>query len=156
MDSQISIHQTLAFPISSTKSPLVRLSRDYPPFNTSEAPSRKAAKASSSIIVEDGKLRLRVAVENILYAKAEHVYVGIYFSNEQRVIQRGSLAGLFVQLPANQFIQVHRSYIVNLRWVESWTKDTISIGGQEIPISRSRRQEVLAILSTNKKTEGIR
>lgn len=143
MNTQFSEYQTQVFPFSHSKSPLYKLHRDYNQVKTSTKHSNRVNSPSSSILIEDGKVQIRIAVENILFAKAEHVYVGIYFSNDQRVFQRGSLAGLLNQLPADQFLQVHRSYVVNLRWVESWTKDTISIGGKEIPISRARRSVVL-------------
>lgn len=150
MNSQLFTPQTPNLQIPHTKSPLFRLNRDYQQFNSPGRRSGKAAKAPSSIVIEDGKLSIRIAVENIVFAKAEHVYVGIYFSNEQRVIQRGSLAGLLIQLPEDQFMQVHRSYVINLRWVDSWTKDTVWIKGKEIPISRARCQEVLERLESRR------
>lgn len=148
MNTQFSEHQTQIFPFSNSKSPLYKLQQDYNQVKTATKRLNRGGSPSSSIVIEDGKVQIRIAVENILFAKAEHVYVGIYFSNDQRIFQRGSLAGLLNQLPADQFIQVHRSYVVNLRWVESWTKDTISIGGKEIPISRARRNDVIERLKS--------
>jgi DNA-binding LytR/AlgR family response regulator len=107
---------------------------------------RKDAKPASSIVVEDGKLRIRIAIQNIIFVRAEHVYCGIHFCNDQRIIQRGSLTSLAKQLPADGFMRVHRSYLVNLAWVEQWTKEELIIGKHRIPVARSRRREVFARL----------
>lgn len=115
-------------------------------------PSKQTSKGGyASIVVEKGKLQVSIAVENILFARAEHVYVNIFFSNNQRVVQRSSLSGLLGQLPNSEFLQVHRSFVVNLRWVESWTKETVTVGGKHIPISRSRRKDVLQRLALLRK-----
>ncbi len=91
----------------------------------------------------DGKLHVRLAVKDILYVQAEHVYARIYCSNQQRILQRISLSSLLSQLPADQFLQVHRSYVVNLDSVDSWSVELLFVDGTKIPISRNRRKEVI-------------
>lgn len=85
---------------------------------------------------------------SIAYVRAEHVYVEIYFGGNRRMLHRDSLAALMKTLPEEAFMQVHRSYIVNLKWVKGWRSDTLFIGDATIPISRNRRQEVVARLQS--------
>ncbi|MFI5131362.1 MAG: LytTR family transcriptional regulator DNA-binding domain-containing protein, partial [Chitinophagales bacterium] len=42
-------------------------------------------------------------------------------------------------LPGNLFKRIHRSYIISLNKIESYTADTVEVGGISIPIGRSYR-----------------
>jgi len=77
---------------------------------------------------------------SIAYARAEHIYVEIYFGGNRRMLHRDSLATLLETLPEEAFLQVHRSYVVNLKWVNGWRSDALFIGDAKIPISRNRRR----------------
>jgi DNA-binding LytR/AlgR family response regulator len=46
-------------------------------------------------------------------------------------------------LPAEQFIQVHKSYIVSISKVESIEGNCIRIASHDIPISRTIKEEVM-------------
>jgi len=85
---------------------------------------------------------------SIAYARAEHIYVEIFFGGNRRMLHRDSLAALLETLPEEAFMQVHRSYVVNLKWVKEWRSDALFIGDAKIPISRNRRQEVMARLQS--------
>ena len=45
------------------------------------------------------------------------------------------------------FFKCHRSYLCNLRHVESVTDGGVKIGGTEIPLSRLRKREFVAALT---------
>ena len=103
-------------------------------------------KEGQSIWVEKGKVRIRIPVHNILYVKAEHVYCRLFFPNDQRVLKRISLDRLTSELPSGEFLRVHRSYLVNVDYVERFNASKILIGKAEIPIGRTWRKEVVSRL----------
>ena len=103
----------------------------------------------SSIILEHGKRSYRIAIQNIIFIRAEGVYCELYFCNQKRIVQRISLNELQQQLPSTKFIRVHRSFMVNRSWVESWTKGELTIGKHRIPISRAKWAEVVQWLRRN-------
>ena len=92
----------------------------------------------SSIILKHGKRSYRIAVQNITFIRAEGVYCELYLCNKKRMVQRISLSELQRQLPLTKFIRVHRSFLVNLSWIESWTKGELTIGRCRIPVSRTK------------------
>lgn len=62
-----------------------------------------------------------------------------------------SISKLFEMLPQNQFIKPHRSYIVNIKNIDSisLTQSTVTIGMANIPISRNNKmnfQEIFKML----------
>ncbi|WP_173021576.1 LytTR family DNA-binding domain-containing protein [Lewinella sp. W8] len=95
------------------------------------------------IVVNKGNLRVKILVRNILFIQAEHIYVRIYCGNNQNVLQRISLTSLLQELPRDSFLRVHRSFVVNLAYVDQWSKSAIYLKDHEIPIGRGRREAVL-------------
>ena len=50
-------------------------------------------------------------------------------------------------LPVQDFVRVHRSYIVNINSVDSFIGNMLFIGNCRIPISKSHKNEVLERLN---------
>jgi DNA-binding LytR/AlgR family response regulator len=66
-------------------------------------------------------------------------------TTSQNVLARISLKELLEKLPAKNFIQVHRSFIINLNYVENINlkKNSISYSKHTVPISRSYKQDLI-------------
>ncbi|MEM7658443.1 MAG: response regulator [Bacteroidota bacterium] len=99
-----------------------------------------------SIQLTDGGQHHQVAIKNILFLQAEHVYVQVHISGQKPILQRGSLKDMLDQLPESIFLQTHRSYAINRHQVNRWDAQAVYIGKQAIPISRSRKKMVQAAL----------
>lgn len=70
-------------------------------------------------------------------------YVKIYTDdNDKPLLTRTNLKGMGDQLPAKQFIRVHKSYIVNLNKVSSISTDAVLISKLEIPLGESYKAEL--------------
>jgi DNA-binding LytR/AlgR family response regulator len=50
------------------------------------------------------------------------------------------------KLPGNEFMRIHKSYIVSLNKIEAFTATTIDVPGKELPIGRSYKKSVLDTL----------
>lgn len=102
----------------------------------------------SYITVKDNKMLRKIYIKDILYLMSSNVYVEI-FTTERRYLCRLKLTDLKDQLPVNQFIKVHRSYVVNKTYVQSFSKNNLEIEGISIPIAKAYRELVAAIFETN-------
>ncbi len=71
----------------------------------------------------------------ILYAKADGVYIEIH-TTRGVILQRKLLKEFEVQLPEN-FIRVHRSYVVNREYIEHKTSNYLKVKEDLIPISKT-------------------
>ncbi len=103
-------------------------------------------KPSGNVRLYDGKQHYQVAINDILYLRSNHIYVQVKLAGEKEIVPRSSLKELIDQMPGGQFLQTHRSFAVNVQKVDRWDQEYIYIGPHTIPISRSRRQSVLAYL----------
>ncbi len=80
----------------------------------------------------------RVGLTDILYCEGLKDYVSIYTPAE-RILTLQTMKSLDERLPANQFVRVHKSYIVALNRIESIERNRIFIGKAVIPIGDTYR-----------------
>ena len=93
------------------------------------------------LIKSDHKIH-RLHVEDILYIQSMREYVAFY-TPTGRILSLGSLKSLEEELPADQFMRIHKSYIVALDKVKSLEGNMLHIGGEHLPIGASYKEEVL-------------
>lgn len=89
-------------------------------------------------ILEDGSQKYLLC-DRIQYIKAENVYLQIVMNEEKHLIRK-KLKELAEELPKVNFVQVHRSYVLNLKYVVSFDgSHALLQDGTSIPVGRSNR-----------------
>lgn len=94
------------------------------------------------IFVRSDRKMVRIDFDEIQYIESLSDYIKIILGNKT-VITREAISNIEARLPKKQFIRVHRSFIISCARIISFTNEFIEVGDQEIPISRSYKQEVL-------------
>ena len=89
----------------------------------------------------DGKVT-KIVYNEILFIEGLKEYVRIVCENNRYVILE-SLKNLENELPVDEFIRVHKSFIVAKRKVVSMEGNMLEIGKHKIPVSRSKKEEVV-------------
>lgn len=95
---------------------------------------------------EDGRL-VRVNEDDILVVEARGDYMLFKAINGSHTVY-STMKNVLQKLNPNKFLQVHRSFIVNLNHIEDIVEGTLVIGKKVIPISRAKRQELLNRINT--------
>lgn len=90
------------------------------------------------IFVKSGNKFFNVSFNDILFIEGLKDYVVLH-TEEQKIIVNITLKSILSQIPENTFIQVNRSYIVNIKHVNSFDSNDIYIRKHEIPIGSSYR-----------------
>jgi len=85
---------------------------------------------------------VKVMLQDILYIESMKDYIKV-FTAHGSIITRQSITSVEEMLPEKEFIRVHRSYIVSMRRVRTFTAELIEIEKTEIPIGKLYRNEVL-------------
>ena len=91
----------------------------------------------------------KIRLNEILFAHAMQNYVQIY-TLRGKFTTLISMKKLLAELPEKKFMQVHKSYIVALDKIDSLHGNQIRIAEQNIPISRSNKEQLLEQLLTGK------
>jgi DNA-binding LytR/AlgR family response regulator len=104
-----------------------------------------AKKELTHIVLSLGNRSEKVNVNEILYLEAEHVYVNVVTASKKLVV-RSSLTKLLEELPSDVFFKSHRSFAVNIKYIQSVTNTSIYLSNFEVPLSRSCKAYLLSIL----------
>ena len=110
--------------------------RDY--FALKEQP---ADSAPYIFVKANGKLE-KIVFSDILFIEGMENYVAIHFENK-KIITHSTIKSLFGKLPAKQFIQTHKSYIVSVNKIESVEGNILHVQKHRVPISKYLRDEVV-------------
>lgn len=95
-----------------------------------------------AFFIKKGHLFHKIKFSEIRYLKVEHVYVEISTSSNTKYLSRGSLTSFEKKLPKN-FFRTHRSYIVNLDFLDAINYMHVIIDGNEIPIGKNYRDHLM-------------
>ncbi|WP_400078113.1 LytR/AlgR family response regulator transcription factor [Winogradskyella sp. R77965] len=93
------------------------------------------------IFIKEGKRIHRLSVEDIFYIKGLKEYV-VWHTDHGKLITLHSLSYLIDYLDPFDFIQTHKSYIVNKLKVSALEYGFVHINNEQIPIGRSYREQV--------------
>lgn len=93
------------------------------------------------ISVRVDRKNIKIALSDILYIESLKDYVRIVTPG-RNIITKHSITSLEENLPEWNFLRIHRSFIVSLKNIESFTSEYVEINKQELPISRMYRHEV--------------
>ncbi|MFT6970991.1 MAG: DNA-binding LytR/AlgR family response regulator [Roseivirga sp.] len=101
------------------------------------------------LFVKEGNSLVKVACNSIQLVKAFDKYCYIYTAHKRYMVKE-RLKNIQSCLPDESFLQVHRSYIVNFEFIESFNEqmNAIVILGQEIAIGRKYKQDLLSRIRT--------
>jgi DNA-binding LytR/AlgR family response regulator len=92
-----------------------------------------------------GKKRVKIFLDEILYIESLKEYVRI-FTKAKSILTKFQLGQIESLLARNNFIRVHRSFIVAKDKIDAFTASDIEINGKQIPVGRSYKELVQAML----------
>lgn len=88
---------------------------------------------------------IKVMLDDILYIESMKDYIKI-FTRQSVIITKQSISSVEAMLPEKEFVRVHRSYIVSLKKIRSFTNELMEIEKTEIPIGKLYRNVVMKML----------
>lgn len=97
-----------------------------------------------TVTQEKGILRLNLSQISYLESQGHQVIV---HSDRGDYTFRGTMKTLEQQLSNNNFVRCNSGYLVNLRYVEEVSGNTVSVAGDELQISRPRRKAFMEALT---------
>ncbi|MDP5157908.1 MAG: LytTR family DNA-binding domain-containing protein [Flaviramulus sp.] len=95
-----------------------------------------------TIFLNVDKTLHKIILNTILFIESDRNYITVV-TKTQKFSYIDSLKNWTVKLPQNEFIQVHKSFIINSKFVEKISGNIIYIRDYKIPIGRFYKQELL-------------
>ena len=102
-------------------------------------------EANDFIFVRSDRKMIKINFYEINYIESFSDYLKIHL-NDKIIITRETITNIEAKLPKRDFIRIHRSFIVSISKIESFTNEFIEMNKKAIPISRSYKKDVLTRL----------
>ena len=95
----------------------------------------------SFLFLRADRKNLKIQLHEILFVESLKDYVKVV-TKDRTIVSKQSISTIEENLPEEAFLRIHRSFIVSISKIESFTAGLIQVGKYELPVSRSYRHEV--------------
>lgn len=103
-----------------------------------EKPKAMENNEKDFIFLNVQKKKVKILFSEILYIESQKEYIKIV-TTKKEYISKISTHEIESLLPANLFKRIHRSFIVSVSKIESYTAEMVEMNGISIPIGRGYR-----------------
>ncbi len=103
--------------------------------------STEAADDKDHIFLNVQKKKVKILFSEIIYIESQREYIRIV-TTKKEYLSKLSTHEIESMLPANQFKRIHRSFIVSVSKIDSYTADMIDVCGTSLPVGRGYRDQL--------------
>ncbi len=87
----------------------------------------------------------KVNLKDILFIEGMRDYIAVH-TGHQRILTLTSMTRMLEKLPDDDFMRVHKSFIININHISLIQNNRVYIGQREIPISSSYREDLQRLI----------
>jgi DNA-binding LytR/AlgR family response regulator len=91
----------------------------------------------------DRKL-VKIILSDILYIESARDYVKVV-TKDKNYITRQTISSIEAMLSGHEFVRIHRSYIIAVSKIKSFTNEQVEIGDKELPIGKFYKNSFVKI-----------
>lgn len=125
--SEKEINATLQMALSNFQSEQIKTQED----------STEEFVLNDCLFVRNNGLLVKVFFKDILYFESDGNYTQV-FTQDKKFVIRAILKDLERKLDEKQFARIHKSYLINLTYIEAIDSNEVHISGKRIPLSRNQ------------------
>ncbi|MEP7141232.1 MAG: LytTR family DNA-binding domain-containing protein [Ferruginibacter sp.] len=107
--------------------------------------TNQAATERTYLFFNVSKRKVKVCLDEILYIESLKEYIRIT-TRSKSILTKFQLSQIEELLAKNNFLRIHRSFIVAKDKIDAFSSTDIEIGSKQIPIGRSYKDLVISIL----------
>jgi hypothetical protein len=113
-------------------------------------PAALPERTDKCIFVKSEYRIIKINLEDIIFCEGLKDYTQIYTGKKNKpIITLQNLKTFSERLPPQEFVRIHRSYIISVSHIESITKKEVEIAEKILPIGNSYRAHLLEIIRAN-------
>jgi DNA-binding LytR/AlgR family response regulator len=91
---------------------------------------------NNKLFIKDGYSTHVININEILYIESEGNYINI-FTSSKKYLSRQNMESILLHIDSNDFLKIHRSYIINLNKVKKYSSKEVFINDLTLPISKT-------------------
>lgn len=117
-------------------------------FENQNTTTEKQDKKQEFFFVKSEYKQIKINFSDILFIEGLKDYVKIFVKDQPKpILTLMSLKKLEEELPSNNFMRIHRSYIIALDKIEAIERNHIVIGDQQITIAPNYKDSLMEYIS---------
>ncbi len=105
------------------------------------------------ILVKSGIKNYKINTNDIIYIESLKDYIKINTTGDKNITSKYKIGDIQQELNQDNFLRIHRSFIINTSKITAFTLNEIEVGGIEVPIGASYKDDVLLYLETLKNSK---
>ncbi len=117
------------------------------PSSVSQKTINLSKNEDSYIYLKADKKMVKVKLDDILYIESLKDYIRVR-TKEKDVVSHQKISYLEEKLPEEFFMRIHRSFIVSINKIISYSASAIEVPNHELPIGRMYKNQVLEKLGS--------
>ena len=121
----------------------------HQPNGGSQSQTVKTDTSDNYVYFKVDKKMVRTRMADILYIESIKDYVKVR-TNEKEIITQQKISYLEESLPREQFLRIHRSFIVNRDKIDAYSATDVEVGKHHVPIGRNYKNDVMKLLGAKK------
>lgn len=102
---------------------------------TNESFETERKSGVDSIYLRIDRRQVRIILDEVLYIESARDYVKI-FTQDKMYLTRQTISSIEALIDKNDFIRIHRSFIVPINKIKSFTHELVEINKKELPVGK--------------------
>lgn len=107
-----------------------------------QSPKPENSNQSDFMFVRADRKMVKINYADMVFIESLSDYLKIH-TKTGSIITRETISNIEAKLPPQNFLRVHRSFIVSIAHITSYTHEYVEVEGNTIPIGRTNKSEVL-------------
>jgi DNA-binding LytR/AlgR family response regulator len=91
---------------------------------------------NNTLFIKDGYSTHVININEIVYIESEGNYINI-FTSSKKYLSRQNMESILLDIDSNDFLKIHRSFVVNLNKVKKYSSKEVIINEITLPISKT-------------------
>jgi len=100
-------------------------------------------ESKEPLFIKSGNQLVKVWPSEILFVEAAGNYMRFH-TRERKVMSLLTLKDVLGMLSKDEFIRIHKSYIISLKHLEAIERHDVVVGGEQIPVGITYREQFLS------------
>jgi two-component system, response regulator PdtaR len=127
-----------AFRVNNVAENSIKIVRDEKDITSKEM----ILQINDDVFIKQNYQFVKFPLSEILYLEADLIYTKIITLNKKYII-RQTITNVFDRLPLKNLVKIHRSYVVNINQLDSFSESEVVIKGNILPLSRTFKEEFM-------------
>ena len=102
-----------------------------------------SAENDKPLFIKSGTKIHRINLCDILFLEKEGNYFNVHLVANKKILIRMNFFDVFHYIPNSSFLRIHKSYIINIKHIDTIEGQSIIINSHKIPIGAAYRQELM-------------